>query len=67
MAAARALELDFIPLVTERYDLVVPQTTFVEARFQTLLTLICSEEFKHTVAGLGGYDTKDTGEIVWEQ
>ncbi|MDD3580573.1 MAG: molybdopterin biosynthesis protein [Desulfobacca sp.] len=67
MAAARALELDFIPVVTERYDLVVPQTTFAEARFQTLLTLIRSEEFKHTVAGLGGYDTRDTGEIIWEQ
>ncbi|MBW1916827.1 MAG: molybdopterin biosynthesis protein [Deltaproteobacteria bacterium] len=66
-AAAQALELDFIPVVVERYDLVVPQTTFAEGRFQTLLALIRSEEFKHLVKELGGYDTCDTGTIIWEQ
>ncbi|HZE22052.1 MAG TPA: substrate-binding domain-containing protein, partial [Desulfobaccales bacterium] len=30
MAAARALGLDFIPLLPERYDLVVPETTFAD-------------------------------------
>ena len=37
MAAARALGLDFIPVVTERYDLVVPETTWADERFQKLL------------------------------
>ena len=27
-AAARALDLDFIPVVTEQYDLVIPETYF---------------------------------------
>ncbi|MFP3868647.1 MAG: molybdopterin biosynthesis protein [Desulfobacteraceae bacterium] len=67
MAAVRALELDFIPVVTERYDLVVPHSTFVEPGFQTLLALIRSEEFRHLVQELGGYDTRDTGQIIWEQ
>jgi putative molybdopterin biosynthesis protein len=67
MAAAQALGLDFIPVVTERYDLVVPHTTFSGERFQTLLQIIRSGEFKSAVDRMGGYDTRQTGEILWEQ
>jgi molybdenum cofactor synthesis domain-containing protein len=67
LAAARALGLDFIPLTPERYDLVVPETTFADPRFQTLLEVIRSGEFKEAAAALGGYDLKDCGAILWEQ
>jgi putative molybdopterin biosynthesis protein len=67
MAAAKALGLDFIPVVTERYDLVVPETTYADDRFQKLLAIIRSEEFKTAVAALGGYDTRETGDLVYQQ
>jgi molybdenum cofactor synthesis domain-containing protein len=67
MAAARALGLDFLPLLPERYDLVVPETTFADPRFQTLLAVIRSPEFQSAAADLGGYDLKDCGRILWEQ
>jgi putative molybdopterin biosynthesis protein len=67
IAAAKALGLDFMPVVTERYDLVVPATTWADERFQKLMAIICSEEFKTAVAALGGYDTRDTGGILYEQ
>jgi putative molybdopterin biosynthesis protein len=67
MAAAKALGLDFIPLLPERYDLVVPETTFADRRFQTLLEVIRSREFQEAAAALGGYDLKDCGQILWEQ
>jgi putative molybdopterin biosynthesis protein len=67
LAAARALGLDFIPLTPERYDLVVPETTFQDPRFQTLLEVIRSAEFREAAMALGGYDLKDCGVIVWEQ
>jgi putative molybdopterin biosynthesis protein len=67
MAAARALGLDFIPVVQERYDLVVPETTFAQPRFQKLLAIIRSREFKTAVAKLGGYDTRETGLVLYEQ
>ena len=67
MAAARALGLDFIPLLPERYDLVVPETTFAGRRFQTLWEVIRSREFQKAAAALGGYDLKDCGKILWEQ
>ncbi|MBM4275436.1 MAG: molybdopterin biosynthesis protein [Deltaproteobacteria bacterium] len=67
LAAALALGLDFIPLTPERYDLVVPETTFNHPRFQTLLEVIRSPEFKEAAEALGGYDLKDCGRIVWQQ
>jgi molybdenum cofactor synthesis domain-containing protein len=67
LAAARALGLDFIPLLPERYDLVVPETTFTDFRFRTLLEVIRSREFQEAATALGGYDLKDCGKILWEQ
>ena len=67
MAAARALGLDFIPVVEERYDLVVPLTTWEDERFQQLVQLIRSEEFTAAVHALGGYDTRQTGQVLYEQ
>ncbi len=67
LAAARALGLDFIPLTPERYDLVVPESTFDDPRFQELLAIMRSPEFQTAAAALGGYDLKDCGKIVWEQ
>ena len=67
LAAARALGLEFIPLLPERYDLVVPESTFTDPRFQTLLAVIRSAEFRDGAAALGGYDLRDCGQIVWEQ
>jgi molybdenum cofactor synthesis domain-containing protein len=67
LAAARALGLDFIPLMPERYDLVVPETTFADPRFQALLGVIRSLEFQKAAAALGGYDLQDCGVVLWEQ
>ena len=67
LAAARALGLDFLPLLPERYDLVVPETTFADPRFQVLLEVIRSPEFREGAEALGGYDLKDCGKIIWEQ
>jgi putative molybdopterin biosynthesis protein len=67
LAAAKALGLTFIPLTPERYDLVVPESTFNDPRFQILLEVIRSPEYQKAAAALGGYDLKDCGKIVWEQ
>jgi len=67
LAAAKALGLAFISLTPERYDLVVPETTFSDPRFQVLLEVIRSLEYQQAAAALGGYDLKDCGQILWEQ
>ncbi|MCP4624138.1 MAG: molybdopterin biosynthesis protein [bacterium] len=63
-AAAKALDLEFIPVVTEQYDLIIPQTHFESENIQLMLETINSREFKHRAKGLGGYSTEKTGEII---
>jgi putative molybdopterin biosynthesis protein len=63
-AAARALNLDFIPVVTEQYDLVIPLEHLASEKIQILLETINTAEFKRAVARLGGYSTDKTGTTV---
>jgi putative molybdopterin biosynthesis protein len=63
-AAARALDLDFIPVVTEQYDLVIPGRFFDEFGIQVLLETIRTDRFKQRVEALGGYHTEETGKIL---
>ncbi|MBW1867121.1 MAG: molybdopterin biosynthesis protein [Deltaproteobacteria bacterium] len=65
-AAAKALKLDFIPVVTELYDLVIPEIYFQTRNIQVLLDTINTGRFKRRVEALGGYSTGRTGEIVFE-
>ena len=63
-AAAKALGLDFIPVVTEQYDLLIPAIFFDGDPIQTLLSVISSDAFRQRVNMLGGYHTERTGEIL---
>jgi putative molybdopterin biosynthesis protein len=63
-AAAKALGLDFIPVVTEIYDLVIPAEYYATENMRVLLDIITSAEFKRRVEALGGYSTRHTGETV---
>ena len=63
-SSAKALGLDFVPVTTERYDLVIPEEFWQDAKIQTLLEVIRSEEFRSTVVKLGGYGTEQTGELL---
>lgn len=63
-SAAKALGLDFIPLVEERYDLLIPGAVFDTAMIATLLEVIAKPEFQKAVESLGGYSTRETGHIV---
>jgi len=63
-AAAKALDLDFIPVVTEQYDLIIPREHFESENIQLMLETINSLEFKRRVEALGGYSTEKTGKII---
>ncbi|MBW2019352.1 MAG: molybdopterin biosynthesis protein [Deltaproteobacteria bacterium] len=62
-AAARALNLDFIPIVTEQYDLVIPEAFLEDEKIQLMLEVVRSDRFKQLVDQLGGYDTSKTGTV----
>ncbi|MDY6822942.1 MAG: molybdopterin biosynthesis protein [Thermodesulfobacteriota bacterium] len=63
-AAARALGLDFVPVVTEQYELAIPTAFFDLPVVQTLMTIITSPAFAKRVEKLGGYSTEETGQII---
>ncbi len=64
---ARIFSLDFMPLAEEEYDLLVAEDFGADKRFELLLEILRSEEFKKRLDELGGYDTRDTGKIKYKQ
>ena len=60
-AAARAFDLDFISLTTERYDLVIRRRHLELPGVQILLDTLNRSSFRRELEGLGGYDTRTTG------
>lgn len=65
-AAAQALGLDFVPLFTERYDLVIPAAFYESPLLAPLLALLHNDEFRRAVAALPGYDVAVMGTLVAE-
>jgi len=65
MAAARALDLDFIPVLKEQYDLVIPSSLVNDSKIQVLIRVARSEGFKERVRGLGGYNPEKSG-ALWK-
>ncbi len=65
-AASQVRGVEFIPLIKERYDLVIYKNDLEKSNFQTLLTILQSEQFRDEVNGMGGYDVSRMGEIVGE-
>ncbi len=61
LAAARALNLDFVPLDHERYDLVIPARFYDSGWLAPLLEIIRDPAFALRVQALGGYATPQMG------
>jgi putative molybdopterin biosynthesis protein len=63
-ASARIFGLDFIPLVAERFDLVIPDRYWDMASVQMLLETLNRSSLRRALEALGGYDTSQTGQLV---
>lgn len=63
-SAAKALELDFKPVTFEDYDFLIPQSKLDDKRVVKFIQTIKSHEFQDRVKALGGYEFKNTGEII---
>jgi putative molybdopterin biosynthesis protein len=64
MSAAKALNLDFVPLLKERYDLIIPRLYYESPFLQPLLDILQQPPFRAEVESLGGYDTSQMGQVV---
>jgi putative molybdopterin biosynthesis protein len=65
-AAAQALDLEFIPLFQERYDLVIPKQFVQGDLLAPLFGLFADRRFREAVSQLRGYDVSVTGRIILE-
>ncbi len=65
-AAAAALELDFVPLFQERYDLVMAAEIASSVLLAPLLALLNPGPFRDQVGKLPGYDVSVMGRTVLE-
>lgn len=63
LAAAKALDLDFIPVTEEEYELCIPAELADDPGVQAVIELIKRPDFQQAVAALGGYDVRDAGRI----
>ncbi len=60
-AAARVFGLHFIPLISERYDLVIRRAHLDYPPVQALLDTLSRAGYRRELEGLGGYDTSTAG------
>lgn len=63
-AAARALELSFVAVEWERYDLVIPREHLESPLLEPLLDLLHDTAFRAAVGKLPGYDPAPMGHLV---
>ncbi len=63
-SSAQHFGLDFVPLQTARYDLVVPKAYLKSHPTLThLFETLVSRPFRDEIEALGGYDTSETGKV----
>ncbi len=62
-AAANALNLEFIPIVREQYDLIIPSEHLDNPNIKELIKTIRSDSFRKRVIDLGGYDPGKSGDL----
>jgi putative molybdopterin biosynthesis protein len=62
-AAARALDLAFLPVADEQYDLIL-NFAAADERLAVILEILGDGEFRREVEALGGYDLSEAGRII---
>ncbi|SPJ16038.1 Molybdenum cofactor synthesis domain (fragment) [Syntrophobacter sp. SbD2] len=67
-SSAKALDLGFIPIGEERYDLVIAESAWPDFKMRTALDIIASDSFRDMVSSMGGYEVSNSGRImgIWD-
>lgn len=65
LSAARAMNLDFIPVGEEWYEFAIPEEYMELPQIQAFFQVLKSPQFAEELKKLGGYRMEKTGEIRW--
>lgn len=63
-SAAKAMDLDFIPVGLEQYDFAVPQKYLRLKHVKAFIAILKSDDFKEKLGNLGGYTDDTIGDII---
>jgi len=63
-AVAKIMDLNFQPLISERFDMVLDKDTFFQPAIQAFIETLQSAQFKNRVEKIGNYSFKDAGRIL---
>ncbi len=63
---SKLVEVDFIPLITERYDIVLLKTPENQLLVESVIEILNSPDFQSEVVALGDYDVTQMGKIIYE-
>ena len=62
-SAAQLYDLDFLPICTEQYDLLIPDYAWETDEVQKLIGVLKSEAFRSRLEEMGGYTLDKPGEV----
>lgn len=65
LSAAKAMDLDFIPVGKEEYDFAIPVDYLEMPAVKQFIDVLKSEAFQERVKELGGYGFENCGEIIY--
>ncbi|MGE7688079.1 substrate-binding domain-containing protein [Lysinibacillus sp. NPDC097214] len=63
---SKLIDVDFIPLVRERYDIVLLKTPENQLLIESVKEILNSPDFQSEVVALGDYDVTQMGQIIYE-
>lgn len=63
---SKLIEVDFIPLIRERYDIVLLKTPENQQLLESVIEILNSPDFQSEVVALGDYDITQMGQIIYE-
>lgn len=63
---SKLIEVDFIPLIRERYDIVLLKTPENHLLIESVKEILNSPEFQSEIDALGDYDVIKMGQVIYE-
>ncbi len=66
-AVGKLLGLNFIPVTSENFDMIMSQTTYFQSPIQSFLETLKGDIFKKRIEKIGGYSFQDSGKILYSR
>ena len=63
-SAAKLYDLDFLPICTEEYDLLIPEEFRNTSMMRQLIRTLKSDAFRERIETMGGYTLDRPGEVI---